>query len=306
MPTWDEILLEMMANVQPGNLPDMGHVHQVRRKYLAEYERVAGRPAIFYYSAFLSGNGGSVNLEDVQGLMVVFKGIGKARELDLILHSPGGEAEAADSIVKYIRKKFDHVRVLVPLAAMSAATMLALSGDEIVMGSHSQLGPIDPQVGIGGGQYSTRSIIQQFRQAVDETSKNPNAILAWSPLLQRIGPGLLPLCERAEALSKSLVKQWLKAYMLKSLPTRQRNDRANRIVKFFSDYGAEQSHGLGIDRDQARSVGLTVSDLEGSKTKNGDLQEALLSAHHACLHAMQFGQFSKLIANHSGKAFLAM
>jgi ClpP class serine protease len=57
------------------------------------------------------------------------------REVDLILHSPGGSAEAAESIVEYLRTRFDRVRVIVPVAAMSAATMMALSADEIVMGS---------------------------------------------------------------------------------------------------------------------------------------------------------------------------
>ena len=58
--------------------------------------------------------------------------------LDLILHSPGGSAEATASIVRYLRRNFDHIRVFVPVAAMSPATMWALAGDVIVMGKHSQ------------------------------------------------------------------------------------------------------------------------------------------------------------------------
>jgi hypothetical protein len=38
------------------------------------------------------------------------------------------------------------VRVIVRLAAMSAATMMACAADKIVMGKHSYLGPIDPQL----------------------------------------------------------------------------------------------------------------------------------------------------------------
>lgn len=61
--------------------------------------------------------------------------------LDVLLHSPGGSPEAAASIVRYLRTKFSNVRVFVPLAAMSA-----LPANVIVMGKHSQLGPIDPQM----------------------------------------------------------------------------------------------------------------------------------------------------------------
>ena len=67
-------------------------------------------------------------------------------ELDLILHSPGGSPEAAEAVVSYLRSCFSHVRVIVPQLAMSAATMIACSADEVILGKHSFLGPIDPQL----------------------------------------------------------------------------------------------------------------------------------------------------------------
>ena len=46
------------------------------------------------------------------------------RGLDLILHTPGGFPEAAESIVKYLRSKFStNIRVIVPHLSMSAGTM---------------------------------------------------------------------------------------------------------------------------------------------------------------------------------------
>ena len=68
------------------------------------------------------------------------------KELDLILHSPGGSLEAAEQIVTYLRSKYDNIRAIVPQNAMSAATMIACACDEIMMGKHSALGPIDPQI----------------------------------------------------------------------------------------------------------------------------------------------------------------
>lgn len=47
-------------------------------------------------------------------------------KLDLIVHSGGGSAEATDAIVSYLRQKFKHIRIIIPQAAMSAGTMLAL------------------------------------------------------------------------------------------------------------------------------------------------------------------------------------
>lgn len=80
--------------------------------------------------------------------MQVVHGLPTGAPLDLILHSPGGTAEAAESIVAYLRKRFSELRVIVPVAAMSAATMMAMAADRIVMGQHSQVGPIDPQLTI--------------------------------------------------------------------------------------------------------------------------------------------------------------
>ena len=67
--------------------------------------------------------------------------------LDLILHTPGGLVLAALQIAKAIRDHKSKVTVFVPHYAMSGGTLIALAADEIVMCSHSVLGPIDPQLG---------------------------------------------------------------------------------------------------------------------------------------------------------------
>lgn len=98
----------------------------------------------------------SITNEDLSGLMEVVHGL-TGPNLDLILHSPGGSPAAAEALVKYIRSKFDHVRVIVPQMAMSAATMISCSANSIVMGKHSFLGPIDPQfllpTGVGDSRH---------------------------------------------------------------------------------------------------------------------------------------------------------
>lgn len=92
----------------------------------------------------------SIGAEDIQALMEVTQGA-QSRDLDLILHSPGGSPEAAEAIVSYLRSRFSHIRVIVPNFAMSAATMIACAADEIVLGKHSFLGPTDPQILIPTG-----------------------------------------------------------------------------------------------------------------------------------------------------------
>ena len=67
----------------------------------------------------------SINEEDTHGFIEAVQNLDNP--LDLILHSPEGFAGVAEGTVSYLRKKFDDIRVIIPQAAMSAATMLACS-----------------------------------------------------------------------------------------------------------------------------------------------------------------------------------
>jgi hypothetical protein len=99
--------------------------------------------------------------------------------------------------VKYTRKKFKDVRVIVPQAAMSAATMWSLSANSIVMGKHSQLGPIDPQLPLGQNMVPAVALLRQFQTAKKECIDDPRVLSVWLPTLQQYYPGLLEICSEA-------------------------------------------------------------------------------------------------------------
>lgn len=130
MPTWGGILKELQQAMVQGAPPPFD---LVRRKYLTALHAKTGRPVILYASKFtqepgLPPDAVSIVDEDLQGLMEVINGVA-GPSLDLILHSPGGSAVAAEGFVMYLRSKFTDVRVIVPQLAMSAATMLACSAN---------------------------------------------------------------------------------------------------------------------------------------------------------------------------------
>lgn len=149
MPTWGQILNELNRTLTPNGTPDFD---SVRRKYIRQLADYTGRSTIAYASDFLTATSDPsaipINLGDMQAMMEVVKDL-SGPTLDLILHTPGGSPEALESIVRYLRIKFDHIRAFIPLAAMSAGTMWTLACDEIVMGKHSQLGPIRPPICAG-------------------------------------------------------------------------------------------------------------------------------------------------------------
>jgi hypothetical protein len=306
MPSWGEILTELQPQPNPatGTLtpPDFDGV---RHKYLSQLQALTGRSTIVYATNWLGGGGGdgqaaSITLQDMQGLMEAFRDL-PGPQLDLILHSPGGSAEAADSLVRYMRSKYDDVRVFVPLAAMSAATMWALAADRICMGKHSQLGPIDPQVTIpSNGNFvlvPASALVRQFKGVSDECAADPSRLSAWLPTLQQYTPGLLEICTNADALARSLVQDWLSSYMLKALPKRQRLQTSRRIADYFAATDIHKTHARSISREDAELRGVRIEKLEDDQA----LQDAVLSVHHAFMITLQSTPAVKIIENHLGR-----
>lgn len=312
MPTWGDILIELQQTAvqlqqqQPPRNPGEA-LDVVRRKYLQQLATHTNRNVIIYATKWTqpgaSAAGISINAEDVQGFMEVIHGL-TGNTLDLILHSPGGSPEATEALVAYIRSKFDDVRVLIPHAAMSAACMLSCSANRIVMGKHSFLGPVDPQfiirTELGDIQaVPAHAILEQFEMA-QEQCKNTQLLGSWLPMLKQYGPALLVQCELAIKLSKTLVSDWLAQYMFASNTIKIRKAKAVKIAKVLANHGKFKSHGRFISRDQAKSLGLVVDDLESDQL----LQDALLSVYHATTHTFNASPAVKLIENHLGKAFI--
>jgi hypothetical protein len=300
VPTWSEILSELAADQRPEKY-DLA-----RRKYLHALHQHTGRNIILYASKWTQAGTSlppsltTIVDEDVQGLMEVMHGLA-GPDLDLIVHSPGGSPTATESIVSYIRSKFSHVRVIVPHLAMSAATMLACSADEIVLGKHSFLGPVDPQLILGTklGMRSVpaQAILDQFDIARREC-QIPTRLPAWLPMLEQYGPDLLVESQNSIELSKELVANWLEAYMFKGDPKGKRKARA--IGKHLGSHQEFKSHGRHIDRETLREWGIIVKNLEDDPA----LQDLVLSVFHATTQTFDGTGTVKIVENHKGKAFV--
>lgn len=305
MPTWGEILSELGAVRKQGN--PLEAFDSVRRKYLAQLHKITGRNVIVYASKWTTPGAPpelvSINEEDVHGLMEVLHGL-SGNSLDLIVHSPGGSAESAEAMVAYLRSKFTDIRVIIPQAAMSAATMLACAANRIVMGKHSSIGPIDPQMildtPLGIQAVPAQAIIDQFKMAQEEC-KDPSRLGPWLPMLGQYGPALLVECQEALNLSQELVSDWLCKHMFSG-----EQDAAQRAVataKALTNHAVFKSHGRHLSREQARSLGgkgLIVDNLEDDQR----LQDAVLSVFHATIHTFNGTGAVKIVENHLGKAYV--
>ena len=310
MPTWGRLLVELNSlkrrpDLQTTEGPSAWDV--LRRTYLSRLHDLTGRAVIVYETAFLEARaqqgipGMEVGLQDISGFMEAVAGV-QEREVDLFLHSPGGSPEAAESIVEYLRTRFDHIRVVIPVAAMSAATMMALAADEILMGAHSQLGPIDPQFIIstpeGPRAAPAQAILDQFELAKSDCANNQQHIVAWLPILRSYLPGLIAQCHHQRELAVAFAEKWLARGMFAG--DANGSERAKAAAAWFADFGSFKSHGRRVSREDCRALGLKVSDLEA----DDDLQDALLSVHHAFQLTMSQHGAYKMIENHLGRAWV--
>lgn len=302
MPTWGEILKELREIMEREKKPPFD---MVRRKYLKKLSEYTGRNTILYATKWtqpgdIPSEMISLTDEDIQGFMEVTSGL-SGDTLDLIIHSPGGSAEATEALVIYLRSKFAHIRAIIPYGAMSAATMLACAADEIIMGKHSFIGPIDPQVivytRLGRRAIPAQAIIEQFERAKKECKEDPKNLGVWLPIIEQYGPALIVECEHAIDLSKNLVLEWLTKYMFKN---EDGEEIAKKVAETLANHSLFKSHRRHIDRKQAKKIGLKITDLE----IDDKLQDLILSIFHATTHTFDGTGAVKIIENHMGKAFI--
>jgi len=91
--------------------------------------------------------------------------------IDVWLESPGGDAHIAFKLALMLRSAAASVRVVVPDYAKSAATLLALAGDEIYMAPGAELGPLDAQMPEEGSLKGAMSALNIAR-AADDVARN--------------------------------------------------------------------------------------------------------------------------------------
>lgn len=301
MPDWNQILDEL--NTVEAAARSQSTFDIVRRKYLKELHKVTERNVIVYYSGWLQKPdilATQINDEDKNGFMTVLHELDHSKGLDIILHTPGGETGATESLVDYLRSICGtDIRAFVPQLAMSGGTVIACGCKKIYMGKHSSLGPIDPQI----GGIPAHGVIEEFNRAFEEVKEDPDKILVWQPILSKYSPALIGRCEKALAMVREMVIYWLKTGMFADDDENVAAAKSENVADNLINYTDLKSHDRHLNpQDCKELIGLNVHFLE----KNEVLQDAVLSVHHACMHTLAGTQAFKIIENHTGKAFIQM
>jgi len=294
MPSWNEVLTE----IQSCNRVDA--LDYVRRKYLDQLHKNTGRNIIAYYSGWLQkpriGNADICD-DDKNGLMATIHKLDRSKGLDLILHSPGGDIAATESLVDYLRKMFGKdIRAIIPQIAMSAGTMIACSCREIIMGKQSNLGPIDPQF----NGIPAHGVLEEFKRALKEVKDDPKSIPIWQTVVAKYHPTFIGECKNAIDWSTEIVTKWLESNMFDSISNAK--ELADKVVEHLGSHEDTKTHARHIQIDEAKSFGLKIKSLE-TDFKN-DFQDIVLTIHHAYMHTFANSAAIRIVENHLGNAIV--
>ena len=298
MPNWEQVLNEIR------NVPNP--LDSVRKKYLAIMHEYTHRNIIAYYSAFVQKpniEGTGIDDSDKNAFMQAACGLDRGKGLDLILHTPGGNIAATESLVYYLKSLFGtDIRVFVPQIAMSAGTMIALATHTIVMGKQSNLGPIDPQF----GGMSCAAVLEEFETALSDVKNDPSSVSIWSNIIRKYHPTFIGDCKKAIDWSEEIVQQWLVENMFRK--SSDPDVEASRVVAYLSSHNNTYSHARHIHIEDLKRIGVNVIELENlDNNKIGecrDLQDCVLTIHHAYMNVFAQTPVIKIVENHAGSAMI--
>ena len=288
MPSWNNIFSDVQT---------LNAINNKKKEYFKLLTDYTKRNCIVYYSCWQQKQGiqadFSITDDDRNGFMNALYQLDKNKGLDLILHTPGGDLAAAQSIVDYLYSFFNgDVRVIIPHTAMSAGTMIACSAKEIIMSKHSNLGPIDPQI----GGMPANEFIDLLNQAKQDIAENKN-LTYWQMTLSNYPPTFFGMCENAIKSSKKMVSSWLSRGMLKNATPNE----VEKTVNYLSDYHSHLQHNDRLSIDELKkNTCLNITELEADQT----LQEHVLSLYHCYQIAAGASNCAKIIENQNLVCFI--
>ncbi len=226
-------------HVQSTKRPTKSQVLAMRSKIIDELEKERGTKVItmIHKKEVWSGTDEApeIGIEDTESILQEIRKIPPDKPIDLILHTPGGFALAAEMVAMALKFHKGKVTVMVPFYAMSGGSMMSLAAGEIRMEKFSVLGPVDPQIPTPVGQWAAGSL---------------SSIPERKPI-EAIGDQMLVLSEVAKMetqQAKDFVK-WL-------LSGRMDEEAAGQVAEFLA--GGYMTHSTPITIDVVRALGLNV------------------------------------------------
>ncbi len=196
----------------------------------------------------------------------------KGDQLDVYLETPGGQGEAAEEIGRFITEKFESVSFVISGEAKSAGTILALSGNKILMTKSGSLGPIDAQVTVGRSTVSAYDYIEWVDKIREEAEEEGELNPFDAQMVAQISPGELESVNYALEFAKELVREWLPRNKFRDwdvtddrgleVTEEMKEERAEEIAESLTDHEKWLSHGRSLKISDLEEIGLQIGRID--------------------------------------------
>jgi len=221
-----------------------------RQALIKSIEDHWGRRLICY----VSGRAATIDRDDVAGFMELLHNIQPEENVDLLLHTGGGDVDAAEKLMALVQATVGRgqLRVIIPDFAKSAGTLMILGADTFIMSDSSELGTIDPQIWADDGRgniicHSVLSYLDAYKAHADALREDPSDPVA-RLMLSKLDPTTLRHYETIRDRARTYAEGQL----------RRKGRNFSQITSDLMDIGKWPSHGQMIKWQDAKDIGLPV------------------------------------------------
>lgn len=237
--------------------------YTTRKNLYGQITMERGNPVIAYVTSIRPGFGASMASDAISPIIEQLKKIPfETKEIDFIIVSNGGDPITSIRIMSLLRERFETINVLLPYSAFSAATILALGANKIIMHPYSNLGPVDPQLTIPHTnpngysetlQFSSEDVsnyINFIKEDVGITDQQ-HLVTAVQPLLKDMGAFAIGYAKKGQQLSLRLSEKMLNWHL-------DNHEQVKTIARSLNS--SFYHHGYPVSRTEAKEIGLPIED----------------------------------------------
>lgn len=218
------------------DLPTQSPLHWVAQKdrylrqlMIRDIEALTGRRLVVYFANRFRDDAG-IDDADPAYIVELLGDVGQDDPVDLLIETNGGKTDSTEALVAIIQNQLSDLRVIIANAAKSNGTLICLASSTIVMGSASELGPIDPHL-----------------------NGVPCTVLS-DPIVAQSNFPLHQLAVLGLKQTRKLAERLLRDGMMKGAPTGD----VEKVVNSLATRDTYFSHGSAIDYREAQALGLNI------------------------------------------------
>lgn len=246
--------------VAPIKTPMFAAMHALRYQRQAHIRSLRSETGA-HLLCYVSGANTQISRDDTAAFVDMLHNVPAGQPVDLLIHTPGGDIDAAEKLVMLLRAKVGDegvLRIIVPDYAKSAGTLMALGANKIVMSDTSELGTIDPQIWLKDGRgneicHSVLNYLDAFKECAEELRKKPTDLAA-RIMFEKFDPTTLRKFNAVKNRARTFAENQLK----------RRGCNWSKIASELMNTEKYPSHGQTIGWNEAQSIGLDIEYLEAS------------------------------------------